>query len=140
MDALRLPAKMEYLETFRSYVLGKAEKWGIDQETLFKIELVLEELLTNVIRYAYVDGGNGDVEVECSFEDNGRFHLSIHDWGKPFDPLGREDPDLTKGVNEREIGGLGIHLVRQMADQVSYRREANSNRLKLYFQIPTVCT
>jgi anti-sigma regulatory factor (Ser/Thr protein kinase) len=140
MDALRLPAKMEYLETFRSYVLEKAEKWGIDPETLFKIELVLEELLTNVIHYAYVDGDNGDVEVQCFLEDNIRFHLSIHDWGKPFDPLGREDPDLTKGVNDREIGGLGIHLVRQMADQVSYRREVNSNILNLYFQISTVCT
>jgi serine/threonine-protein kinase RsbW len=131
---------MEYLETFRSYVLEKAEKWGIDQETLFKIELVLEELLTNVIRYAYVDGGSGDVEVECSFQRDNRFYLSIQDWGKPFDPLQREDPDLTKGVNEREIGGLGIHLVRQMADQVSYNREENSNKVHLCFQISTVCT
>lgn len=131
---------MQYLENFRAYVVEKAEKWRIDQNTLFKIELVLEELLTNVIHYAYLEDDNGEVEIRCSFEANTRFHLAIHDWGKPFNPLAREDPDLSRGVHDREIGGLGIHLVRQMADQVTYRREANENVLNLCFEIPTVCT
>jgi serine/threonine-protein kinase RsbW len=136
MDALRLPASMEHFESFRSYVVERAVNWGMDQETLFKIELALEELLTNVIHYAYSSDEKGLVEVACSLEDS-RFHLSIHDWGQPFDPLEREDPDLTMGIDERRIGGLGIHLVRQMADEFYYQREAEANIVHVYFD--TVC-
>ena len=139
MDTLRLPAKMEHLETFRSYVIGKAESWGLVQDLLFKIELVLEELLTNVIHYAYSEDDRGEVEVGCSMADHSTFHLFIHDWGRPFDPLATKDPDIAQGLDERGIGGLGIHLVRRMADQVTYKREADSNVLNLYFQIPSEC-
>lgn len=139
MDTLRLPAKLEHLERFRSYVVDKAEGWGVNPEMLFKIELVLEELLTNVIHYAYTPDDNGEVEVGCCLPDEATFHLFIHDWGRPFDPLARQDPDITKGINERGIGGLGIHLVRRMANQITYQRKAGSNVLNLYFQIPREC-
>jgi serine/threonine-protein kinase RsbW len=132
MDTLCLPARMEHFESFRSYVVERALDWGVDQETVFKIELALEELLTNVIHYAYLDEEEGFVQVGCSLE-NSRFHLSIHDWGQPFNPLERECPDLTRGINERRIGGLGIHLVRQMADELHYQREAEANTVHIYF-------
>ena len=136
MDILCLPAKMEHFESFRSYVMERAVNWGMDQETLFKIELALEELLTNVIHYAYTDNVDGLVEVACSLEDS-RFHLSIHHWGQPFDPLERADPNLTEGIDERRIGGLGIHLVRHMADELYYQRQAGANIVHIYFD--TVC-
>lgn len=139
MDTLRLPAKLEHLEKFRSYVLDKAENCGLAPDILFKIELVLEELLTNVIHYAYNVDDNGDMEVGCSLADDSTFHLFIHDWGRPFDPLARQDPDITQGIDERGIGGLGIHLVRRMVDQITYQREAGSNVLNLYFHIPREC-
>ncbi len=139
MDTLRLPATMEHLERFRSYVMDKAESGGLTPDMLFKIELVLEELLTNVINYAYADDDGGEVEVGCCLADDSTFHLSIRDWGRPFDPLARQDPDITQGINERGIGGLGIHLVRRMADQVTYQREADGNVLDVYFQIPREC-
>jgi len=138
MDTIRLPARMENLEIFRSYVLEKAADWGIVDEMLFKIELVLEELLTNVINYGYASE-KGDIEVGCALSSGTRFHLLIHDWGKAFDPLARKDPDITEGIDERPIGGLGIHLVRKMVDQMSYERSNDSNVLNVYFQIPVEC-
>ncbi len=138
MDTLRQPARMENLESFRSYVIDKAASWGILDEMLFKIELVLEELLTNVIRYGYADGA-GDIEVGCNRLGDTTFHLFIRDWGNEFNPLAKEDPDLTKGIDERPIGGLGIHLVRKMVDKISYERTDDCNVLNLYFQIPAEC-
>lgn len=138
MDTIRQPATMENLEAFRSYVLDKAAGWGIVDETLFKIELVLEELLTNVIRHGYADG-SGDIEVGCALIGDARFHLFIRDWGKAFNPLAKEDPDLTQDIDERPIGGLGIHLVRKMVDEINYARAENSNVLNLYFHIPLAC-
>ncbi|MCK8601659.1 ATP-binding protein [Desulfoferrobacter suflitae] len=139
MDTLRLPAKMEHLDRFRSYVLDKAAHWGLDDDLLFKIELALEELIVNVIHYAYAEHDHGEVEVGCSLVNDSILHLCIQDWGKPFDPLARPDPDTTQGINERGVGGLGIHLVRRMADQVTYQREQGCNILNLYFQIPKEC-
>lgn len=138
MDTLRQPARMDNLESFRSYVIDKAASWGIVDEMLFKIELVLEELLTNVIRYGYADGA-GDIEVGCNRLSDATFHLFIRDWGKEFNPVAKEDPDLTQGIDERPIGGLGIHLVRKMVDKISYERTDDSNVLNLYFQIPVEC-
>lgn len=138
MDTLRQPAVMEHFDSFRAFVLDKAAACGIVDEMLFKIELVLEEILVNVIRYGY-PGGAGDIEVGCMLMADNRFHLFICDWGKAFNPLAKADPDLTKGIDERPIGGLGIHLVRKMVDEISYQRTESSNILNLYFQIPVVC-
>lgn len=139
MDTLRLPAKMEHLDRLRSYVLDKAAHWGLDDDLLFKIELALEELIVNVIHYAYAEHHHGEVEVGCSLVSDSILHLCIQDWGKPFDPLARPDPDTTQGIDQRGIGGLGIHLARRMADQVTYQREQGCNILNLYFQIPKEC-
>ena len=95
-----------------------------------KLELVLEELLVNVINHAY-KGAEGDVEVvclECDTEaEPFRFCMEIRDQGPPFDPSAKESPDTAASMDERSIGGLGIHLVREMTEDFTYRREGNCN-------------
>jgi len=126
-DALRLPADTANLEQFREFALSRMEQWELPFALAPKLELVLEELLVNVCSYAYGDG-DGDVELSLSAED-GALTLLIRDWGRPYDPLTTQEPDLTLDVEERGIGGLGVHFVRQMAREVSYRRDNEANEL-----------
>ncbi len=125
---------MESLAQFQSFVLDRIKECGVAQEVFFKIELALEELLANVIHYAYPQG-EGDLEVGCMLDPQRKFCLSVQDWGRPFNPLAHEDPDLSADLCHRSIGGLGIYLVRQMADGLSYRRQDDSNILTLFFQL-----
>lgn len=133
MNTLQLPAKMESIESFRTFILSKTEALDIPAETLSKIELALEELLTNIVSYAYPNGA-GSIELDCCSEQSGSIRLRITDWGIPFDPLAIEPPDLTTGLEERQIGGLGIHLVRQMVDGLSYSRKDGKNILQVLFR------
>jgi len=71
------------------------------------------------------------VEVSCGPDDNNRFVIEIMDSGTPFNPLSLSEPNLTEDVSERPIGGLGIHLIKKMMDEVEYRREGNNNILSL---------
>ena len=91
---MRLPAKLESLETFRSFVLQTIKDWNITPEIVPKIELVLEEVLTNIINYAYPTG-EGDVEVKCTLLNKDKLCFVIRDWGNPFNPLKENSPDLS---------------------------------------------
>jgi serine/threonine-protein kinase RsbW len=131
MDTLRLPARMENIEAFRSFVAERMERFETNRERVLLIELGLEEFLTNVIKYAYpLD--EGDVEVGFSLTENGMFRMSIRDWGIPFNPISYEDPDLSGDISERRVGGLGIYLVRRMFDEMNYEREDDANMTVLY--------
>ncbi|WP_028587397.1 ATP-binding protein [Desulfocurvus vexinensis] len=134
MATLRLPAALDRLDQYREFVLGCAREAALPADREGKLELILEELLVNVARYAYPDG-QGEVELCCG-ADPGRFVLVIRDWGPPFDPLAACTPDLDAGVDERPIGGLGIFFVRQMADGLAYRREDGANELTIHFDLP----
>ena len=94
------------------------------------ISIVLDEMLNNIITYAY--HGEKEKEIEVGFELSGnRLVLTIKDTGVPFNPFGQETPDIAKSLEEREIGGLGIHMVRNMMDEYSYQRQINKNVVTL---------
>ena len=95
-----------------------------------QLELVVEEICVNIASYAYRPPGSGDVEISCDVvEDTMRVFITFSDEGPEFDPLGKEDPDITLGKDERPIGGLGIFLVKKNVDGVSYKREGGRNIL-----------
>ncbi len=128
---LRLPAALDRLDQCREFAVGCAREAGLPEAALGKLELILEELLVNVANHAYRNGpdGRGDVELSCRATGGGGFLLDIRDWGVAFDPLAAGEPDLDADVDERPIGGLGIFFVRQMADELAYRREGDANVL-----------
>ena len=137
VNILRLPAQMESLERFRSFILQKLELMGLRREIVLQIELVLEELLSNIIKYTYPHG-TGEVEVGCSLERN-KLCLSIRDWGTPFNPFEYETLDPTLDIMDRKIGGLGIYLVKNIVDEYNYQRQGESNFLRVYFTVkPTI--
>jgi sigma-B regulation protein RsbU (phosphoserine phosphatase) len=103
-----------------------SEHYRIPDKIRLKMHLVIDELLTNIISYAYLDDEKHDIEIKVELAAN-RLKVSMVDDGIPFNPLGKETPDTELSLEERKIGGLGIHLVREMMDRVSYRRRIDKN-------------
>ena len=99
---------------------------GVAQELALELRLITEEVITNVVKYAeadtiQIDFKVSDITVVLEFRDN----------GKRFDPLGAATPDLETSVEDRPLGGLGIHLVQALADEISYQRREQWNVLRL---------
>jgi anti-sigma regulatory factor (Ser/Thr protein kinase) len=100
-----------------------------DEALQFKIRLSIEEAVENVVRYAY-DGGLGWIEVGTELDPEGvMLTILLKDAGIPFNPLEKDDPDITQSVEEREIGGLGIFLCKKLMDHIEYKYEDGCNIL-----------
>jgi anti-sigma regulatory factor (Ser/Thr protein kinase) len=99
------------------------------------MELVVEEVVVNICRHAYSDAP-GEVEIRCVRADSEHLFVEFIDSGKPFNILASPAPDLTVDVNERQVGGLGIPLIRAMMDKVSYCREGDRNILRVTARLP----
>lgn len=134
MERLRLPARLPSLTSFREFVDRSAVAAGAGRELLLKIELVLEELLVNHVLHAY-GSTEGESEVACYCRAPGYFCLEVVDEAAAFDPLGHASPDLTLAASDRPVGGLGIHMVRTLADEIGYRREAGKNVITVCFAL-----
>lgn len=96
----------------------------------FALHLVMDELVTNVVSYAYPEGADGVLDVSVEVE-NDMLSITFSDSGVPFNPLQQDDPDITLGIEERPVGGLGIFLVKQMMDNVEYNYVDGRNVLKV---------
>ncbi len=107
---------------------GEREDWPT--ETVFLIDLALEELTLNTMNHGH-DGGLHEIEIAVKSEPEA-ITIEITDDGRPFDPLNdAPQPDVGAAIEDRPVGGLGIHLVRTMMDEMSYRREGDKNRITL---------
>ena len=106
------------------------EAAGFNASLAMQMNLAMEEAVVNVMNYAYPVGVKGDIVIEA--EDKGdSVQFDIIDGGTPFDPTAEADVDTTLSAEERPIGGLGIFLVRQLMDIVSYKYKDGKNRLTL---------
>ena len=112
------------------FVDGLAEEMSLDPSLAMGLNLALEEAVTNVMMYAYPAGESGTVEIEVDARED-RMVFRQTDAGVPFDPTAAPAADITLGVEERPIGGLGIFLVRQIMDSVVYERRDGRNILTL---------
>jgi len=130
-DQLRLPADLEYHHRLKKFILDYASKEGLDERQCHQIELASDEILTNIISYAYPEE-KGDITVICESDQDGALLVQIIDTGLPFNPLEAGEPDLSLGVQEREMGGLGVFLARKMVDDIQYRRQEGRNIVTLY--------
>ena len=107
---------------------GERESWPND--TLFLIDLALEELTLNTMNYGH-DSGIHEIEIAVT-SDMDAITIEITDDGRPFDPLNDAPrPDVGAAIEDRPVGGLGVHLVRTMMDEMSYRREGDKNHITL---------
>ena len=130
-----MQASLESIPEITGWVDQLLTKAGCTVKARRQIDVALDEILSNIARYAYPDGeGSMTVEIDMD-EETGLLCLTFRDEGIPFDPLGKEEPDVTLGVRERAVGGLGIFLVKKMMDKVSYRREGKEKILSLYKKV-----
>jgi anti-sigma regulatory factor (Ser/Thr protein kinase) len=111
------------------FVETVCEEKGLDMALTMNLNLALEEAVVNVMSYAYPDS-QGDVKVDIMIDDQ-KVVSTLTDSGIPFDPTQKGDVDTTLPAEERPIGGLGIHLVKQIMDKVSYQYVGNQNILTL---------
>jgi anti-sigma regulatory factor (Ser/Thr protein kinase) len=118
-DFCELDSLCRSLEKF-----GKSH--GLSKKCKLDLNLVLEELLTNIISHGYADEGEHFIHITIS-QENGVLVVCIKDDGIPFNPVTAEEPDVKRPLEEREIGGLGIHLIKQLTDDIAYERVGNQN-------------
>jgi anti-sigma regulatory factor (Ser/Thr protein kinase) len=98
----------------------------------YAVRLALDELVSNILQYAYDDEGVHPIGIRLETGDP--FSLTIEDDGKPFDPLADAPPPVLNGpVEDRPIGGLGLHILKEMGMKLNYRREAGRNLLRVDF-------
>ncbi len=101
-----------------------------DETLRFKVRLSVEEIAENIVNYAY-NNGNGFVEITTTLDEEGVLTISFKDAGVPFNPLEKEDPDITLSLDERPVGGLGIFICKKMMDSVSYVFEDGCNNFTM---------
>ncbi|WP_367360899.1 ATP-binding protein [Syntrophus buswellii] len=131
-STITLPGTMESLYALMGFVTSFAGKQGFSPEKIRTLELAMEEVLVNIIKYAYRDDDStGSIEITCTCCPERGLVIEVVDSGVPFDIFSVPDPDVSADMEERRIGGLGIFLVKQLMDDVRYRREDNRNRLTL---------
>ncbi|MFP4035143.1 MAG: ATP-binding protein [Desulfovermiculus sp.] len=133
LDWIEIAAEHKNLGLVQQFVLDKARRTDVLPELSLKIELVLEEIILNIISYAFESGQAGTIKTGCALAAPGLFQVRIIDQGPAFDPLARPDPDTALSLEERNAGGLGIHLVREMADEIKYQRQDGQNILDIMF-------
>lgn len=131
---LTLPASAGSVSALSEFVRGGAVAAGVAANEFEKLDLILEEILINVARYAYTPE-TGVVEVAYTPAGSSKLRVEIADFGRVFNPLEVDPPDLSRGLADRPIGGLGVFLVRSMVDSISYRREEDRNILSFTFPI-----
>ena len=127
---LKVENRQEELESVAAAVeeFGMGADWPLD--LVFKVNLALEEIVINVMNYAH-ESGRHEIEINLTADDSA-LTIEVVDDGRPFDPLhDAPEPDVNAELEDRHIGGLGVHLVRTMMDDVQYRREQGRNHLTL---------
>jgi serine/threonine-protein kinase RsbW len=122
-DLSELDKLCENLDTF-------GNKFGLSKKLIFEINLALDELFTNIISYGFNDGKEHIVKVTLTPQNN-ELCLCIEDDGKPFNPIDFETPDVSCSVEECQIGGLGIHIMKKLMDEICYERCGDKNVLNL---------
>lgn len=122
--------KLSESERLSKIIEELAEENNLSPKFVFEINVALDEILTNIVSYAYNDKAEHKILVRLFFPEDG-LKIQIEEDGIAFNPLERAEPDITKSVMERPIGGLGIHMVRKLINELSYKRENNKNILTL---------
>jgi serine/threonine-protein kinase RsbW len=110
-------------------------KHGLSPEIEGDLSLALEEILVNVIRHGHPEGGKHEIQVRLSLQQDWVI-ATVEDDGMPFNPLEAPEPDLDSPLETRPIGGLGIHLVRNITDSWEYHRSEGRNRLVVRKHVP----
>ena len=140
MKSFECEAKTENLDKITAFVETELEELGCGMKQTMQLTIALEEIFVNIAHYAYSkigedgklipDTGSGPMRLFIDSKD-GFVSLIFEDEGMPYNPLEKEDPDITLSAEERQIGGLGIYMVKKSMDDVIYEHKDGKNILTL---------
>jgi serine/threonine-protein kinase RsbW len=133
-ERLSLPASLPSLRPLLAFAHAGAKGAGLKAVEIDQLDLILEEILVNIARYAYAPG-DGDVELAYAPVGSGTLMLEISDKGRSFNPLETTDPDISSDLAHRAVGGWGVFLVKHLAGSLVYRREQDRNILSFRFPV-----
>lgn len=131
MNILTIPAERDRLDQVQAFIDQNLAGVEYSPEAQIQLQIAVEELFVNIASYAYAPG-HGDAVIGCRVEEAPpSITVQLRDWGKPFDPLAKKDADVTLSAEDRDIGGLGIYMVKNSMDAVDYKREDGQNVLTI---------
>jgi len=128
--SLKVLARLESVTQCTAFMADCAAAAGFPRACAREIELVVEEVLVNICLHAYAEEP-GEVELRCVEADSLHFLLEFIDTGRPFNILTFPGPNIEGDMDQRQVGGLGVPLIRALADSITYCREDNRNILRL---------
>ena len=127
---LRVKNTFEEIPVMESEIENFARLHEIQDKTINRLNLVIDEIFSNIVKYAYEDSAEHEIEFAVNLR-NKTITLIFTDDGKEFNPLKSTDADITLSIDERKIGGLGIQLIKKIADEIEYERMDNRNILTI---------
>jgi anti-sigma regulatory factor (Ser/Thr protein kinase) len=128
---IHIKSRLSGIEVMNEQLRKMCMLWSINNDVAFSMNLALEEIITNIISHGYEGHEEYDITIRFSLEKH-NLRIQIKDTAPEFNPLNVKEPDdLEKPLNERHVGGLGIHLVKKFTDDIHYRRSKNKNIITL---------
>ena len=135
MRELALPATVENIETVTDFVNEYLDEVGCSMKVQMQVAVVIDEIFSNIAHYAYAPSV-GDVTVSVAANKETKvLMLSFADRGVAYNPLVKEDPDVTLSAEERQIGGMGIFMVKKLMDDITYEYVEGRNVLTVWKKI-----
>ena len=129
MKTLTLKAELDRIGEVTAFIEEQLEAVDCPMKAQMQIDMAVDELFSNIAHYAYGEG-TGEAAVSFDFDAQTRMvSVTFEDTGVPYDPLKKDDPDVSLSVEEREVGGLGIFLVKKTMDAMEYERRGDRNVL-----------
>lgn len=135
MKELTVEATVESIPVIMEFVDGQLEQFDCPMKAQAQIDIAIDELFSNIVHYAYYPGtGPATVRVEV-MEEPLSVVITFIDQGVPYDPLAKADPDVTLSAEERDVGGLGIYIVKKNMNEITYEYKDGKNILRIRKEI-----
>jgi anti-sigma regulatory factor (Ser/Thr protein kinase) len=128
MPNMTFPAGFEFLDEIREFVAQVAYEGGFTEKEIYSLQLAADEAASNIIEHAYEGVSNADLDVSCDMYGD-ILTITMRDTGRPFDPSKVKQPNLKADLSERQIGGLGLYLMRKLMDEVRYESNPRTGNL-----------
>ncbi len=127
LGELTIDSNKEQIDKVTDFVGNCGSRIGMRKRDILDAQISSDEACSNVIAHGY-GGENGHIHIACDYDEDS-ITVTITDRGVPFDPLAIPEPDLATELERRHLGGLGLHLIKTLMDEVHYRRESDANIL-----------
>lgn len=128
MPKTTFSAKFEFLDEIRDFVAQVAHEGGFAEKEIYSLQLAADEAASNIIEHAYEGISDAHLDITCDMQGE-KIVITMRDTGTPFDPSKVKQPNLKADLSERQIGGLGMYLMRKIMDEVHYESNAKTGNL-----------